>query len=125
MTADISWDPTIFDNHHEQVIKEEFVTSENSDVFIDSNTREIDLYATNWQSSDVDLGDFYAYDDPNLYGCIRYAHLHAKDKLARGPILNLFKPHKILPKDPDFEKLRPNFAWLPAKTVQDTIENST
>ena len=39
-------------------------------------------------------------------------------------MLNLFKPHKILPKDPDFEKLRTNFAWLPAKTVQDTIENS-
>ena len=46
MTADISWDPTIFDNNHEQVIKEEFVTSEKSDMFIDSDNREIDLYAT-------------------------------------------------------------------------------
>ena len=42
MTANISWDPTIFDNHHEQVVQEEFVTSENSDVLIDSDTREID-----------------------------------------------------------------------------------
>ena len=40
-------------------------------------------------------------------------------------MLNLFKPHKILPKDPDYEKLRHNFAWLPAKTVRETIENST
>ena len=58
MTADISWDPTIFDNNHDQVIKEECVTFENSDMFIDSDDREIDLYATNWQSLDVDLGDF-------------------------------------------------------------------
>ena len=65
----------------------------------------IELYATNWQGLDVDLGDFYAYDDPNLYSYIWYAHLHAKNKLACGPMLNLFKPHKILPKDPDFEKL--------------------
>ena len=113
---------SIFDNNHEQVIKEEFVISENSDVFIDSDTREIDLYATNWQSLDVDLGDLYAYDDPNLYSCIRYAHLHAKDKLACGPMLNLFKPHKILPKDPDFEKLQSNFTWLPATTVKETIK---
>ena len=47
MTADISWDPTIFDTNHEQVIKKEFVTSENSDLFIDSDNRDIDLYATN------------------------------------------------------------------------------
>ena len=86
MTADISWDPTIFDNHHEQVIKEEFITSENSDVFINSDTREIDLYATNWQSLDVDLGDLYAYDDPNLYSCIRYAHLHAKDTCPQSNV---------------------------------------
>ena len=79
-------------------------------MFIDSDHREIDLYTTNWQSSEVDLGDLYAYNDPNLYSCIQYAHLHAKDKLAHSPILNLFKPHKILPKDPDFEKLQPNFA---------------
>ena len=50
--------PTIFDNNNEQVVQEEFVTSENSDMFIDSNNREIDLYATQWQDSDMDLGDF-------------------------------------------------------------------
>ena len=47
MTADISWDPIIFDNNHEQIIKKEFVTSENYDMFIDSDNKEIDLYATN------------------------------------------------------------------------------
>ena len=91
-------------------------------MFIDSDNREINLHATQWQDLDVNLGDFYAYDDPNLYSCIRYAHLHAKDKLVHGPMLNLFKPHKILPKDPDFEKLRPNFAWLPAKTVKKPLK---
>ena len=73
----------------------------------------------------MDLGDLYAYDNPNLYSCIMYAYLHVKNKLACGPMLNSFKPYKILPKDLDFEKLRPNFAWIPAKTVKETIENST
>ena len=37
----------------------------------------------------------------------------------------MFKPHKILPSNPDFEKLRPNFGWLPKDVVKATIENST
>ena len=103
MTADMEWDPTIFDNTHEPIIKEQFVNQEDSDIFIDHGSQNLDIHATEWQSQDVDLGDMYVYDDPNLYNCIRYAHLHAKDKLSCGPMLNLFKPHKISPKDPDYE----------------------
>ena len=33
-------------------------------------------------------------------------------------MLDLYKPHKILPKNLDFEKLFPNFGWLPAETVK-------
>ena len=73
----------------------------------------------------MDLGDFYQFDDPNLLSCIRYAHLNALDNLSRGPMLSMFKPHKILPSNPDFEKLRPNFGWLPKDVVKATIENST
>ena len=40
-------------------------------------------------------------------------------------MLSMFKPHKILPSNPDFEKLRPNFGWLPKDVVKATIENST
>ena len=40
-------------------------------------------------------------------------------------MIDLYKPHKILPKNLDFEKLHPNFGWLPTETVKNTIKNST
>ena len=34
-------------------------------------------------------------------------------------------PRKILPENPDFEKLRPYFGWVPLERIQATLKNAT
>ena len=120
-TSDVDWDPTIYDSCPDELVTEEFEIGLYSDNFTSKVNCKISIFESAWDYETFDLGDFYQFDDPNLHSCIRYAHLHAQDKLSQGPMVNMYKPHKILPSNPDFEKLRPNFGWLPAETVKNTI----
>ena len=125
MTSDCEWDPTIFDNSHDDSIYDSINFQNNQNSQEDNQNSQYDLFSSAWEYNDIDLGDFYQYDNPNIYSCIRYAHLHTKDTLSSNPILDLYCPHKILPKKPNCEKLRPNFGWLPAEVVKNTIQNTT
>ena len=77
MTADTEWDPSIYDNYHDICQQEDLEEDSESDTFQSHKSQEIRIFETCWDYNELDLGDFYQYDDPNIYSCIRYAHLHA------------------------------------------------
>ena len=79
MTADTEWDPSIYDNYHDICQQDDLEEGSENEIFQSTNSQEIGIFETCWENSKLDLGDFYQYDDPNIYSCIRYAHLCAQD----------------------------------------------
>ena len=82
--------------------------NEHDDIFYDAhdisgNDPQYQIHFPDFQGPEVnisnpgtlDIGDIFSYDDLNIHSCIRYAHLNAKDTLARSSMLDLFKPHKF------------------------------
>ena len=91
-------DPSIYDNYHDICQQEDMEEDSESDTFQSTKSQEIGFFESCWDFNEIDLGDFYQYDDHNIFSCIRYAHLHAQDQSNHNPMLDLYKPHKILPK---------------------------
>ena len=105
MTSDCEWDPTVFDNSHDDSIYDSinFQNSQNNQE--DNQNSHYDLFSSAWEYNDIDLGDFYQYDDPNIYICIRDAHLVAKGTLSSSLILNLYQPQKYFLRNQILRKL--------------------
>ena len=97
MTADNEWNPSIYDNYHDLLVQEASEISTETDTFQSRNSQDIAIFETSWEYNDFDLGNSYQYNDSNIHSCIRYAHLKAQDKASRRSMIDLYKPHKILP----------------------------
>ena len=55
----------------------------------------------------------------NVYACMRECGRDIFEHIVVKPA------RSILPKKPDFEKLRPNFGWVPVDRIKKTLENSS
>jgi hypothetical protein len=51
--------------------------------------------------------------------------LQLDDNLPPDPTVMYRGPKSILPKDPDFQALRPNFGWVNVDLIRDTLKNTT
>ena len=64
MTADSEWDPSIYDNYHDICQQNDLPEDSESDTFQSLKSQEIGIFETYWEYNELDLGDFYQYDDP-------------------------------------------------------------
>ena len=64
ITSDTEWDPSIYDNYHDISHKDSLETESENDLFTSTKSQEIGIFETCWDYSNINLGDFYQYDDP-------------------------------------------------------------
>ena len=67
MTADTGWDPSIYDNYHDICQQEELEEDSESDTFQSIKSQETGIFETCWEYNELNLGDFYQYNDPNIF----------------------------------------------------------
>jgi len=95
MTSDEPWDPSIYDEEGR------------TDVVVE----DCDMTPSTSDGQEA-LWDMNALINRCILAC-------------KGKTVFLYTPKSILPKNPDFDKLRPLFAWIPASRVKDTISCTT
>ena len=99
-TSDSPWDPSNLDNE----LEEDFD------------------YLEGLPPISPEVEDLYDYVfDLNISRCIKEAKRSGEWKLL--PKIKV--PKSVLPKEPNFQTLRPNFGWLPICRIKDTIKNTT
>jgi len=122
LTADVDWDPKLSDT---------------------------DLHIDQWANKLLDL-DPKAFPNPRAYGNpefdaqgyyrsqqvfqlsildsvldIEKSNLTVDDLIDKLDVTYAAYPQHVVPTEPDFEALRPNFAWLPTDIIKKTFETTT
>ena len=95
MTSDCEWDPSLYDNEYDDIFHDAHAIS--------GDYPQYEIHLSDFQGPELDfnnpgtldISNIFHYDDLNIHSCIRYAHLNAKDTLARSPMLDLYKAHKF------------------------------
>src|SRR6476620_974433 len=136
MTFDGPWDPSQYDVAVDEVVNtpieyddEDMPALEERGSDSDSEDDEEDGYAvvtrsrsksrreSNKAYSNIGIDNEPVYTEQELNVCA------AVQKYSADLV---YQPYKsILPKKPDIEALKPNFAWHPTQTIKETLRHST
>jgi hypothetical protein len=110
-TSDSPWDPKCIDNEMEIVASED---ASNVSAFLEHEEQEA-----------IDSLNVEEYVDQCLVHINLHSILQPDNNLPPDPTVTYRGPRSILPKDPDFQAIRPNFGWVNVDRVRDTLKNST
>ena len=79
-----------------------------------------------WDLTKYDSGKYPKSDLPEEVPEIQDEETDLEENvLACLESITLYKPKSRLPSNPDFDKLRPLFGWVPVPRIKDTIKNTT
>ena len=119
ITSDMDWDPSQTDNELEldewldAMMEEDYLPGVNDygDLTFDDQGyyRNVDVNNAEFHDTFQDIDEFSGDND--------YI-----DRIETKYHIN---PHEVSSNDPDFEALRPNFAWAPAETIKRTFDVTT
>lgn len=134
-TSDSDWDPSVldceaqYDGDSDDPPEKGEITCNIHDI--DPYDKELincceDMYDSIINSKDEDFESYVDY-------CILHANTKRIEKYfdEEDPVREVhnrrvfFKPKSIVPKEPDYEKLRPFLGWIRADRVKATLENTT
>ena len=128
-TSDVTWDPTVYDDDdvgwHDCI---EFGTEENEKftIFEDGLEDYFDCEEESGNETDSLIDALLTDHEKNVNVCVMNVKVKSDaDSEKASGYKEKFCPKTVLPKRPDYQALRPYFAWATVDRIKQTIRNTT